>query len=101
MAKGRHMDTCHHSLIMVEKTGKYDFFSVSNSQGNILFRLSQSIRVLDENGPKIKCHFHYFHCYVKLGYYCGVIPFKLIFSHGTGHYQLSRVSFPLKVKIFI
>lgn len=47
----------------------------------------------DQNKKDIgKCKFHYFHLYLKIYYYCGVIPFKIIFNQSTGHYQLLKVN---------
>lgn len=49
----------------------------------------------------INCEFHYFHFHIKMGYYCGVIPFKLRFNKDAGHYQLAKVNILQKVEILI
>lgn len=47
--------------------------------------------------PSAKCNFHYFHMYLKVGYYLGTIPFKLKFNRESGHYHLSKVKLLQKV----
>lgn len=37
-------------------------------------------------------HFHYFHFYIKVGYYYGIVPFKLSLNHESGHYLISKVN---------
>lgn len=46
----------------------------------------------------VHCTFHYLHLYTKIGYYCGVIPFRLKFNADTTHYQLCKVNIFQKVQ---
>lgn len=37
-------------------------------------------------------NFHYFHLYMKIWYYCGIIPFNLKLDAKTGLYQLTKLA---------
>lgn len=36
--------------------------------------------------------YHYFHLYLKIWYYVGVIPFKLTFNLNAGNFQILKLS---------
>lgn len=44
------------------------------------------------------CSFHYFHLHIKMWYYCGVIPFKLILNPLTGEYHIQKLHKAQRVK---
>lgn len=60
----------------------------------------------DENGGTQtlgkgeECQFHYFHFFLKVGAYCGMIPLHLRFNHASKHYQISKMKIFLMVFAF-
>lgn len=47
------------------------------------------------------CNFHYFHFLFKVGFYCGIVPFRIVFQRETGHYKITRLNRLQKVNLQI
>lgn len=76
----------------------------SSPQANVFPKTSR-IHIWDNDCDQKKkiaknnCNFHYFHLYIKIYYYCGLIPFKLSFNQSTGHYHVQQLNRIAKVSV--
>lgn len=66
---------------------------------SIFAQSSHSIRSFRDNtrDQRDMCNFHFFHLYLKLGYYLGIVPYKIHFDNALGHHKIVKVNLFQKV----